>query len=463
MNSYNLRRTGRCFGFINDVASVSFAFVLTAFIFWADLKSIMFSYFIFLPVTLLFLVMFDAYEDLCSYETQKNRLHITLSIVFIMSVCITAVISLIFFKHSIFNALQSAVFFALCYILMFGGRMFLLKVLCRIRKTQILLILYFPGCPEDFLNKLKQKADDFGKVVLKELKENDIEDDAKEAVRDASQVLLLANIPLELRDKYILFALSNGKITQVIPTVENLSLLGGRISHIGDTPVIALKNAHLLFLEKMIKRCFDFTASLIGLILLSPLFLICAVAIKIDSKGDVFYKQERYTLYKKKFNIIKFRTMVQDAEKSGARLATENDSRITKAGKILRACRIDELPQLINILKGEMSFVGPRPERPVYADSYSKMVKNYDTRYLVKAGLTGYAQIYGQYNTKVSDKVLFDSIYINNFSVWLDLKLIVQTALIMFISESTQGVDEKLAVVPKQEQKNCEDEVLLKK
>lgn len=140
--------------------------------------------------------------------------------------------------------------------------------------------------------------------------------------------------------------------------------------------------------------------------------------------------------------------MVKDAEKMGAKLATERDDRITRTGRILRSCRLDELPQLINILKGEMSFVGPRPERPIYADRYSVMVKNYDIRYTVKAGLTGYAQIYGQYNTKVSDKVLFDSIYINNFSLWLDLKLIMQTALIMFVRESTKGVNENMASVP---------------
>lgn len=204
--------------------------------------------------------------------------------------------------------------------------------------------------------------------------------------------------------------------------------------------------------EKFIKRAFDFIASLLGIIITSPIFVIFGILIKLDSKGPVFYKQERYTINKQKFDIYKFRTMVDNAESMGARLATENDDRITGVGKILRACRLDELPQLFNILKGEMSFVGPRPERPVYADEYSVLVKNYDVRYIVKAGLTGYAQIYGQYNTKVSDKVLFDSIYINNFSPWLDLKLIVQTALIMFIKESTEGVDDELSFVPQKKE-----------
>ena len=149
-----------------------------------------------------------------------------------------------------------------------------------------------------------------------------------------------------------------------------------------------------------------------------------------------------------RFKIVKFRTMVQDAEKNGARLAVENDSRITRAGKFLRACRLDELPQLWNILKGEMSVVGPRPERPVYADEYGKMVKNYKIRYSVKAGLTGYAQIHGKYNTKVSDKVLLDMLYISEFSLWLDLKLMVQTVYIMFIKESTEGVAENMAQAP---------------
>mgnify|MGYP004529433677 CR=1 FL=1 len=147
------------------------------------------------------------------------------------------------------------------------------------------------------------------------------------------------------------------------------------------------------------------------------------------SRGYILQAGKVYTVNKKRFNILKIRTVISDAEKYGARLATENDDTITRFGKILRACCIDELTQLINILKGEMSVVGLRHERPVYADVYSEIVKKYDIRYIVKAGLMGYVQVYGQYNKKVSDKVLFDSIYINNFSFFNDIKLIMQTVM----------------------------------
>ena len=146
-------------------------------------------------------------------------------------------------------------------------------------------------------------------------------------------------------------------------------------------------------------------------------------------------------MYKKRFNIIKFRTMVKEAEHNNS-LATENDKRITRVGRVLRVHRMDELPQLINIFKGEMSFVGPRPERPIYADEYSKIVRNYDLRYMFKAGLTGLAQVYGQYNTRVSDKILFDWMYIDKFSIWFDIKLLIQTVIVVFMKESAAGVKE---------------------
>lgn len=451
MNRINVYKIGMWLGAASDIIAITAGYVLTLFITSLPPLSANGIYLVFLAVTLAFLNMLDAYDDLSSYTTQKKRLPITLAVAFGFSICTVVIIIIVFPAFRFLPAACCTVFFVLSYALLLLGRMTLLRLLIKMRKCQSLLILYAEGCPEVFINKLKHKAVDYGRVDLCETASDDVENRVISRINAADQLLILGNLPLELRDKYILHGLTHEKAVKVIPTVENLSFLGGRITHIGDTPVIGLKNERLVLLEKVLKRVFDFTAALFGLIVTLPVFAVCAALIKLDSKGPVFYTQERYTIYKRKFNIIKFRTMINGAEDSGAMLATENDSRITRVGKILRACRLDELPQLVNILKGEMSVVGPRPERPVFADRYSKMVKNYDVRYTVKAGLTGYAQIYGQYNTKVSDKVLFDSIYINNFSIWLDIKLMVQTAMIMFIKESTEGVDESLAAVPKEE------------
>lgn len=446
MKNINIHRMGMWLGVIGDIAAIAICAFLVFF--KIPVSETISTVLIFAGAMLLFLTMLDAYDDLCSYATQKQRLPITFAIALLFSLFVILLVRLVFPKLLYASVLRCMAFFVLSCLVMLAGRRMLLRMLIRIRSTQTLLILYCPGCPESFLKKLVRKAVDFAEVELCEVHDIELEDEVIEKTERCDHVLILGNIPVDLRDKYILYAFAKGKGVQVIPTVENLSFLGGRIRHIGDTPVIGLKNAQLTAFEIIVKRCFDFVGALLGIVVSSPIFLLCAAAIKLDSPGPVFYKQERYTIHKRKFDIIKFRTMIRDAEKYGALLATENDKRITRIGHFLRKCRLDELPQLINILKGEMSFVGPRPERPVYADRYSEMVKNYDIRYLVKAGLTGYAQIYGQYNTKVSDKVLFDSIYINNFSMWLDMKLIVQTALIMFIKESTEGVDENMAATP---------------
>lgn len=401
------------------------------------------------------LYMLDAYGSIASYLSKRKRLSITLLVGLLLSAALTAVITLLFFRTRPVRFLFGAAFYLASYAIMMLQRGVTLRIFIRLRQKSALLILFPDGYPEIFLDKLMKHSEDFGSVAVYRIAENqpDIPEDLKTQINAADELLIASGISDALRDQLILYARQRGSFgkapnIKVISSVENLSFLGGRITHVGDTPAIHIKNGQPMWVERVLKRCFDFVASLIGLIVLSPVFFICAAAIKIDSRGPVFYRQERYTIYRKRFYILKFRTMVADAEKYGARLATEKDDRITRVGHVLRACRLDELPQLINILKGEMSIVGPRPERPIYADEYSKMVKNFDIRYLVKAGLTGYAQVYGRYNTKVSDKVLLDSIYINTFSIWLDLKLIVLTILIMFTKESTEGVAENMAEVP---------------
>ena len=178
-------------------------------------------------------------------------------------------------------------------------------------------------------------------------------------------------------------------------------------------------------------------------IVTSPIQLVTAILIKAYDGGPILYRQVRCTIGGKEFEILKFRSMRQDAEKDGvARLASKDDNRITPIGKFIRKVRIDELPQLFNILKGEMSFIGPRPERTQIIAKYIEEMPEFTLRMKVKAGLAGYAQVYGKYNTTPYDKLKLDLSYIENYSLWLDLKLMMLTLKILFKPESTEGVDE---------------------
>lgn len=233
-----------------------------------------------------------------------------------------------------------------------------------------------------------------------------------------------------------------GKSLYIVPDIYDVFMNASTNVYLVDTPVFRTNNTGTSQLEQMIKRLFDIVFALVFLIITSPIFLISAIVIKCQDHGPVFYKQTRLTKDGKTFEIIKFRSMKVDAESDGkARLASEHDDRITKYGKFIRACRIDELPQLINILKGDMSVVGPRPERPEIANEILKEVPSFNYRLKVKAGLTGYAQVYGKYNTKLSDKLLFDLIYIQNFSILLDIRIMFMTFKILFKKDSTEGVE----------------------
>ena len=209
-------------------------------------------------------------------------------------------------------------------------------------------------------------------------------------------------------------------------------------------PMMRLNRYGPKFEYLMFKRLFDICISLCGIIVLSPFMLLTALMIKLQDGGPVLYKQVRLTKDDKEFKILKFRSMRMDAEKDGvARLSTgENDDRITPVGKIIRAIRFDELPQLFNILKGDMSVVGPRPERPEIASEYEKEMPEFRLRLQAKAGLTGYAQVFGKYNSLPYDKLQMDLLYIANPSILQDLRIMLATIKILFMKESTEGVAE---------------------
>ena len=244
-----------------------------------------------------------------------------------------------------------------------------------------------------------------------------------------------------------------------MPKIPDVLVKSSEQLNVFDTPIFLIREYELTVEQRFIKRMIDIICSLILLIVASPFMLITAIAVKAYDGGPVLYKQVRCTRGEREFHILKFRSMRVDAEKDGvARLAAKNDSRITPVGKVIRKVRLDELPQLLNILKGDMSFIGPRPERPEIIAQYKEDMPEFVFRMKVKAGLAGYAQVYGKYNTTPYDKLKLDLTYIENYTVWLDIKLMLLTLKILFVPESTEGVDANQTTALKKQLEENEDE-----
>lgn len=255
--------------------------------------------------------------------------------------------------------------------------------------------------------------------------------------------VLINDVPAETRNDIVKACFATDKRVYFTPKISDILIKGSEEVNLFDTPLYLCKNVGMDGISSAIKRVGDILISGIGIILSSPIMLVTAILIHKYDGGPVFYKQTRCTIGGKEYQIMKFRSMITDAEKDGkARLASENDDRITPIGHFIRATRIDELPQFFNILKGEMSVVGPRPERPEIIAEYVKDVPEFAFRTHVKAGLTGYAQVYGKYNTTSYDKLKLDMIYCEKCSVLLDIQLILMTLRVIFTKDATEGVEE---------------------
>lgn len=267
--------------------------------------------------------------------------------------------------------------------------------------------------------------------------------EAISAAVDNYDAILINDVPSETRNRILKVCFAKGKRVYITPKISDIIMRSADTLAVFDTPLVLANNSPLSITERIVKRAFDLVFSALGLIVLSPLMILVSLAIFLYDRGPVFYRQTRYTKNGKTFKILKFRSMIPNAEKDGvARLAADKDDRITPVGKFIRATRLDELPQFFNILAGDMSFVGPRPERPEIADEYAKELPEFAFRLKVKAGLTGYAQIFGKYNTTSYDKLKLDMIYVENCSLLLDLKLLLLTLKVIFIKESTEGLEE---------------------
>lgn len=256
--------------------------------------------------------------------------------------------------------------------------------------------------------------------------------------------VFLFDVPAKYSSRIVEYCYKYSKAIYLSPEVSDIVIKYAQDMQVDDTTVLAANIQGLSIEQAFVKRLSDILLSLVAIILTSPIMLIEAIAIKLYDKGPILYSQTRYTRNAKVFHIYKFRTMVTNAEKIGtAVLSSENDPRITPVGRVLRKLRIDELPQFFNILIGDMSFVGPRPEREVIAREYEKDIPGYRYRLKVKAGLTGLAQILAKYNTKPKDKLVLDLVYIQRYTIWLDIKLLFQTFIIFFKKDSTEGFGEE--------------------
>ena len=264
------------------------------------------------------------------------------------------------------------------------------------------------------------------------------------AMLDGVSTVFMSGIHSHDRNVILKYCVENNIGTFVIPRIGDTIMSGAYPMNMFHLPMLKVGRYHPQPEYLFIKRLLDIVISAVALVVLSPIFLVTAIAIKATDHGPVFYKQIRLTKDGKEFGILKFRSMRVDAEKDGvARLSSgDHDDRITPVGKVIRACRIDELPQLLNILRGELSIVGPRPERPEIAAQYCEEMPEFSLRLRAKAGLTGYAQIYGKYNTTPYDKLVMDLMYIAHPSIVEDLKIMFATVKILFMPESTEGVSE---------------------
>ena len=314
-----------------------------------------------------------------------------------------------------------------------------------------LLLIYGDHSIEDILMKFGSRKDKYriGECVHMNEGEEVLMD---KAMGNGYDGVVIWDVPTAVRNRLLKVFYSRNIRVYMMPKISDVIIKGSDQLHLFDTPILLTREYSLKIEQRLIKRLIDIVCSLILLVVASPIMLVTAIAIKVYDGGPALYKQVRCTKNEKEFYILKFRSMRVDAEKDGvARLAAKNDSRITPIGKFIRAVRIDELPQLINILKGEMSFIGPRPERPEIIKQYMEEMPEFAFRMKVKAGLAGYAQVYGKYNTTPYDKLKLDLSYIENYSVWLDIKLMLLTLKILLTPESTEGIDQNQITAMKKE------------
>ncbi len=313
------------------------------------------------------------------------------------------------------------------------------SIIHKANPPEVMMIIYGSHLATEIVYKMSEMEDRY--LIAESINVDEGYDAIVEKSKKYNSIII-CDVPARLRNDILKFCYQENKKVYVVPKISDIIIRSAADITYFDSPIISCNSSGLTVEQRAVKRLFDVVCSVLALIILSPVFLIVSLAIKLYDGGPVFYKQARITNDMKQFDILKFRSMIVNAEKDGPQPAIDNDSRITPVGKIIRELRIDELPQILNIIKGDMSIVGPRPERVEHVNKYSAQIPEFPCRYKVKGGLTGYAQVFGKYNTSAYNKLKMDLIYIQNYSLALDIKLIIMTVKILFNKESTEGFKE---------------------
>ena len=430
---------------IGDILLINAAFILSFYIrlnevFTTNIE----AYFSSMPFIIIFSLiifgMFNLYKD----QTRKPLSDILYAFIPASIIIILFSVSLSYFMQTYkFPRSVFLITLPLLIIFMIVWRFLIILIQKHFETPKDIIIIGEDKLIDKLVNNINTHTND-GYNITNIMSKNEFHDyDKKEfenKLDDLKPDIIFITSDISIKDKKELFYLSLEKDWEIsiIPEFYEIMISGGTLKQIGEFPVYNIKSLK----ERngsFFKRTLDITVSLFGLLITLPITIIIGLLIKLTSRGPIFYKQTRVSQNNEKFNVLKFRTMVQNAEKkTGPVLSNNNDSRVTKIGKFLRKTRLDEIPQLINVLKGEMSLIGPRPERPHFVNKFEKEIKDYEFRHHVKTGITGLAQINGFYSTDPEEKLRMDLIYANNNNIIFDLKIILNTLKVILIGHKAE-------------------------
>lgn len=412
-----------------DLALINLAYIIAFLIkFNFDLPEFNFTpYMEAMPyITIAALVYLDVYGLLKFYR--KTFYDAIISVFFVVFLLGITTVAITYFKQG-FSFPRTVLIIAplIQFVLLLCWKAFILWVRKKVSGRAKMLIVGTSDDIDHVVGKVRLSSEVLN-IKIHHITTSTNFTDIKYKMREVSEVMICPGVTSELKMEIMSYCMANKKIVYIVPQLFEISLVNSRMVQFEDMPALMVDGIGLTIEQRFFKRIFDIMISTVGIILSSPIMIISALTVKLTSKGPALYSQERVTLRNRVFKIYKFRTMRVDAEdETGPVISGENDPRVTKVGAFLRKYRVDELPQLFNVLVGDMSFVGPRSERPYFVDQFSKEIPGYAHRSNVKAGLTGFAQVFGSYDTTPEDKLRYDLIYIRNYSLLLDIKLIMQT------------------------------------